>query len=93
MAVQNVLQVPSAAGKLGSGATVSCFNYRGQIQKLLDRGYSLDAVVGVHEEFIMHLQKHDSFDVAGDSILGRSLFQSICADLPLPDVFQSQQLV
>ncbi len=57
MALQNVLEVLSAAGKLGSGATASCFNYRGQIQKLLDQGYSLDAVVGVHEEFVMYLRR------------------------------------
>ncbi len=93
VAVQNVLKVLSAAGKLGSGATMSCFNYRVQIQKLFDRGHSLDAVVGVHKEFIMHLQKHNSFDVAGDSVLGKSLFQSICADLPPPNTFQSQQSV
>ncbi len=91
--IQNVLEVVSAAGKLGNGAAASCFNYRGQIQKLLDQGHSLDAVAGVHEEFIMHLWKHNSLDVAGDSVLGKSLFQSICADLPPPNTFQSQQLV
>ncbi len=47
VAIQNVLKILSAAGKLGSGVAASCFNYRGQIQKLLDQGHSLDAVVGV----------------------------------------------
>ncbi len=93
VAVQNVLEVLSVAYKLGNGATASCLNYRGQVQQLLNRGHSLDAVVGVHEEFIMHLRKHDSFDVAGDSVLGKSLFQSKCADLPLLNAFQSQQSV
>ncbi len=36
----------------------------------------------MHEEFLMHPCKHDSFNVAGDTVLGKSLFQSLCADLP-----------
>ncbi len=72
-----------AAGKLGDGA-VAGFTYRTHIQKLLDRGHSVDTVVRVHEEFLMHLHKHDSFNVAGDTVLGKSLFQSLCADLPPP---------
>ncbi len=91
MAVLNVLKVLSAAGKLGNSAAAGCVNYRGQIQKLLDQGHSLDVVVGVHREFVMHLRKHDSFDVAGDSVLGKPLFQSICAKLPPPNTFQSQR--
>ncbi len=65
--------------------------YRVQIQKLLDQGHSLDMVVGVHEEFLMHLCKHDSFDVAGDTVLGKSLLQSLCADLPPPGSFHVQR--
>ncbi len=79
MAVQNVLEVLSAAGKLGVAVT---FAYRDQVQRLLDRGHSLAVVVGLHEEFLMHLCRQDSFDLAGDSILGKSVFQSLCTDLP-----------
>ncbi len=56
--VQNVLEVLLAAGKLCDGVMAS-FAYRTQVQKLLDRGHSLDMVVRVHEEFLMHLCKHD----------------------------------
>ncbi len=49
LAVQNVLEVLSAAGKLGDG-TMAGFAYRAQIQKLLDQGHSLDMVVRVHED-------------------------------------------
>ncbi len=34
---------------------------------LLDRGHSLDTIVGVHGELLMHLCKHDSFNAAGDT--------------------------
>ncbi len=90
LAVQNVLEVLSAAGKLGDGAMAG-FAYRAQIQKLLDHGHSLDMVVGVHEEFLMHLRKHDSFDIARDTVLGKSLFQSLCANLPPPSSFHAQR--
>ncbi len=90
LAVQNILEVLSAVGKLCDGAVVD-FAYWTQIQKLLDCGHSLDTVVGVHEEFLMHLRKHDSFDVAGDTVLGKSLFQSLCASLPFPSSFLAQR--
>ncbi len=48
LAVQNVLEVLSAAGKLCDGAMAGVA-YRAQIQKLLERGHSLDTVVRVHE--------------------------------------------
>ncbi len=89
LAVQNVMEVLSVAGKLGDGA-VAGFTYRTQIQKLLDQGHSLDMVVGVHEEFLMHLRKHDSFDVTGDTVLGKPMFQSLCADLLPPSSFYAQ---
>ncbi len=75
LAVQNVLEVLAAAVKLSDGA-VAGFAYRTQIQKLLDRRHSLDTVVGVHEEFLRHLCKHDSFDIAGDTVLGKYLSPS-----------------
>ncbi len=75
LAVQNVLEVLSAAGKLGDGA-VAGISHRSRIQKLLNRRHSLDTVVGVHEEFLMHLCKHALFDVTRDTVLGKSLFQS-----------------
>ncbi len=87
--VQNVLKVLSAAGKLCNG-TMAGLAYRTQIQKLLNRGHSLDTVVGVHEEFLMHLHKHNSFNIAGDTVLGKSLFQSLCTDLPPPSSFHVQ---
>ncbi len=70
---------------MGDGAMVD-FAYRAQVQKLLDRGHSLslDTMVGVHEEFLMHLCKHYLFDIARDTMFGKSLFQSLCADLPPP---------
>ncbi len=89
LAVQNVLEVLPAAGKLDDGA-VAGFTHRTQIQKLLDHGHSLDTAVGVHEEFMMHLHKHDSFTTAGDTVLGMSLFQSLCADPPPSSSFQVQ---
>ncbi len=89
LAVQNVLEVLSVAGKLGDGAVVG-FAYRTQIQKLLDWGHSLDTVVGMHKEFLIHLCKHNSFDVTGDTVLGKSLFQSLCADVPPPSTFYVQ---
>ncbi len=58
LAMQNVLEVLLAMGKLCDGAVVG-FTYRTQIQKLLDHGHSLDMVVGVHEELLMHLCKHE----------------------------------
>ncbi len=61
MAIQNVLEVLSAAGKIGAAAI---FVYGGQMQKLLDRGHSLAVVVGLHEEFLMHLWRQDSFNLA-----------------------------
>ncbi len=88
LAVQNVSEVLSAAGKLGGGA-VAGSAYRTQIQKHLDHGHSLDSVVGVHEEFLMHLRKHDLFDIAGDTVLGKSLFQSLCTDLPPSSSFHA----
>ncbi len=41
--------------------------------------------------FLMHLRKHDSFDVAGDTVLGNSLLQSLCADLAPPSSFHGQR--
>ncbi len=88
LALQNALEALTAARKLGDA--VVGFAYRAQIQMLLDRGHSLDTVVGLHEEFLMHLRKHDSFDIAGDTVLGKSLFQSLCAELPPPSSFHVQ---
>ncbi len=87
--MQNVLEVLLAVGKLCDGA-IAGFTYRAQIQKLLDRGHSLDTLVRVHEEFLMHLRKPNSFNIAGDTVLGKSLFQSLCADLPLPSIIHMQ---
>ncbi len=87
--MQNVLEVLSATGKLCDG-TVAGFAYQARIQKHLRRGYSLDMVVGVHEEFLMDLRKHDSFDITRDNVLGKSLFQSLCTDLPPPSSFHVQ---
>ncbi len=51
------------------------------IQKLLDWGHSLDCVIEVLEEFLMHLQKQDSFGMAGAQLWANpssSPFELIC---------------